>query len=62
MHRVFLVYWPSFARSALMSHRDLVLTADQRQQLRHLRDHAPKAYVRERAAALLKIADGMADP
>lgn len=43
-----------------MSRRELLLTDEQRQQLRHLRDHAPKAYLRERAAALLKIADGMA--
>jgi hypothetical protein len=43
-----------------MSRRELVLTDQQRQQLLHLRDHAEKAYVRERAAALLKIADGMA--
>jgi len=38
--------------------RTLTLTADQRQQLVHYRDHHPKPYVRERAAALLQIADG----
>lgn len=37
----------------------LVLTPTQRTELTHLRDTAPKAYLRERAAALLKIADGM---
>ena len=43
-----------------MSRRELPLTDQQRQQLLRLRDHAPQAYLRERAAALLKIADGMA--
>lgn len=43
-----------------MSRRELSLTDEQRQQLLRLRDHAPKAYLRERAAALLKVADGMA--
>jgi transposase len=37
----------------------LVLTPTQRTELIHLRDTAPKAYLRERAAALLKMADGM---
>jgi transposase len=37
----------------------LVLTPAQRHDLVVLRDTAPKAYLRERAAALLKIADGM---
>lgn len=36
----------------------LSLTPAQRTELIHLRDTAPKAYLRERAAALLKIADG----
>ena len=36
----------------------LVLTPEQRQELVVLRDTAPKPYLRERAAALLKIADG----
>jgi len=36
------------------------LTSAERQELTHLRDHAPKPYLRERAAALLKVADGMA--
>ncbi len=38
----------------------LNLTDEQRAELEDLRDHAPKAYMRERAAALLKIADGQA--
>ena len=36
----------------------LELTAAQRQELEDLRDHSPKPYLRERAAALLKIAAG----
>ena len=39
--------------------RRLVLTEQQRHQLAHLRDLSPKPYLRERAAALLKIAEGM---
>jgi hypothetical protein len=38
--------------------RPLTLTVDQRRQLLRYRDHHPKPYVRERAAALLHIADG----
>jgi hypothetical protein len=38
--------------------RRLVLTEEQRHQLTHLRDASPKPYLRERAAALLKIAEG----
>jgi hypothetical protein len=38
--------------------RQIVLTDAQRQELLHLRDTAPKPYLRERAAALLKVADG----
>lgn len=34
------------------------LTDDQRAELEQMRDHAEKAYLRERAAAILKIADG----
>lgn len=41
-----------------MSRRTLTLTEDQRQELLLLRDHDPRPYVRERGAALLKIADG----
>ena len=38
--------------------RTLELTNSQRQDLLHHRDHDPRPYVRERCAALLKIADG----
>ena len=41
------------------SPRRLDLTADARTHLEALRDTSPKPYLRERAAALLKIADGM---
>ena len=37
--------------------RTLELTTSQRQDLLHYRDHDPRPYVRERCAALLKIAD-----
>jgi hypothetical protein len=39
--------------------RTLTLTEEQRQHLLQSRDHAPQPYVRERCAALLKIADGL---
>ena len=38
--------------------RTLDLTDPQRQELLHHRDHDPRPYVRERCAALRKIADG----
>jgi hypothetical protein len=38
--------------------RQIVLTPTQRDELLRLRDTAPKPYLRERAAALLKVADG----
>ena len=38
--------------------RTLTLSEDQHQQLSHHRDHDPRPYVRERCAALLKVADG----
>ena len=38
--------------------RTLALTDAQRQDLIQYRDHDPRPYVRERCAALLKIADG----
>ena len=41
-----------------MALRALTLTEEQRHQLLELRDHDPRPYVRERGAALLKIADG----
>lgn len=40
--------------------RTLVLSDEQRAELCQHRDHHPKPYVRERCAALLKIADGHA--
>jgi hypothetical protein len=43
-----------------MTRRTLTLTEDQRQELLRLRDHDPRPYVRERGAALLKIAEGQA--
>jgi len=39
--------------------RTLKLDEGQRAELEQARDHDPKPYVRERAAALLKVADGM---
>jgi hypothetical protein len=39
--------------------RKLRLTRDQRAELERHRDHDPRPYVRERSAALVKIADGM---
>ena len=36
----------------------LTLSPEQREQLLHHRDHDPKPYVRERCAALLKVAAG----
>lgn len=39
--------------------RQVVLTAEQQQELVRLRDPASKAYLRERAAALLKGAEGI---
>ena len=36
----------------------LSLTEEQRQELLRLRDHDPRPYVRERGAAILKIAEG----
>ena len=38
--------------------KGLSLSAEQRQELEGVRDHDSRAYLRERAAALLKIADG----
>jgi len=36
----------------------IVLTREQRRELEDVRDHHRKPYVRERAAAVLKISDG----
>lgn len=41
-----------------MPRRTVQLTRQQEQQLQAQRDHAPQAYVRERCAAILKIAAG----
>jgi len=43
-----------------MAKRTLELNAAQRRELEHMRDHDAKPYLREKAAALLKIADSMA--
>ncbi len=42
-----------------MTQRQVRLTQAQRQELMRLRDTADKPYLRERAAAILKVADGM---
>lgn len=36
----------------------LSLTPEQRRELEHARTHHPKPHIREKAAALLKVADG----
>ena len=41
-----------------MVRQALSLTEEQRQELLRLRDHDPRPYVRERGAAILKIAEG----
>lgn len=41
-----------------MKPRTLILTDNDRLSLENLRDHDPRAYLRERAAALLKIHQG----
>jgi transposase len=38
---------------------ELVVEPEERAELVKVRDHHPKPYMRERAAALLKIADGV---
>lgn len=43
-----------------MYRRELNLTPERRCELEDRRDHDRRPYMRERAAALLKIADGMA--
>lgn len=44
----------------MASRRTLVVTADQQHELPTHRDHDPRPYVRERCAAVLKIAAGHA--
>jgi transposase len=41
-----------------MKRRFLSLTAAQRRELLHVRDHDPRPYMRTKAAAILKVADG----
>lgn len=43
-----------------MPRRTLRLTKGQREALAEHRDHDPRPYVRERCAAVLKVADGQA--
>ncbi len=38
--------------------RTLILSPEEQRDLEHIRDHDRRAYLRERAAALLKIAQG----
>jgi hypothetical protein len=46
------------ARGPPVVRHAVTLTEVQRQELLQLRDHDPRPYVRERGAALLKIAEG----
>lgn len=41
------------------AHYQVVLSQEQRQELSWVRDHHPLAYMRVKAAALLKVADGL---
>ena len=43
---------------AVQRQRTVMLSWAQRRELEHARDHDPRPYVRERCAALVKIADG----
>ena len=42
-----------------MARRSLTLDAGQRRELERIRDHDARPYMRERAAALLKVAAGL---
>lgn len=44
----------------MATRRTLALSAEQRAELQRARDRHPKAHMREKAAALLKVADGLA--
>jgi hypothetical protein len=44
---------------SMADRRTLRLTQEQREELERHRDHDRRPYVRERSAALVKIADGM---
>jgi hypothetical protein len=50
---------PPAPEEPIMPQRQLVLSETERQALVKLRDHARQPYMRERSAALLKIAEGM---
>ena len=41
-----------------MKRRLVYLTAEQRRELLHMRDHDPLPYMRTKAAAIVKVADG----
>ena len=48
-----------FEKNAMAAYeRTLTITAEQRDHLTHLRDHDSRPQVRERCAALLKVAEG----
>ncbi len=42
----------------MAKYRTVALTDEERQELIEYRDHDPRPYVRERCAAILKVADG----
>ena len=42
----------------MAKYRTVALTEEERQELIEYRDHDPRPYVRERCAAILKVADG----
>ncbi len=44
----------------IIARRRISLSDQQRAELLRLRDKAPRPYVRERASAILKVADGIA--
>src|SRR5437763_16481292 len=52
--------WGTRRRSLMVRRRSLDLDQSAREELIACRDHDPHPQMRERAAALLKIADGMA--
>lgn len=47
------------ADTAMPKRRTLQLSPEERDELVHARDHHQKPYMREKAAALIKIADGL---
>jgi hypothetical protein len=53
---IFHAFTPMKERT--MARRTLTLTEEQRHELLQLRDHDARPYVRERGAAMLKIAEG----